>query len=176
MRMRDAWRPIDEVAGTAVDTFSYCVERGDGAFYPTKVGMVFGSDSQPFTNPISWHSWHAMQSLMERDLDPLQVLIDRAHEKGMEFWADLRLGSYGGMDPNLKVDNGGRYFAEDSVRDHLAAIARELGPGLPLRRIGVGLRHRERQPSVVPETGRHREVHAGRYGMDRWSRGRGAEP
>ena len=126
MRMRDAWRPIDEVAGTAIDTFSYCVERGDGAFYPTKVGMVFGSDMQPFTNPISWHSWHAMQSLMERGLDPLQVLIDRAHEKGMEFWADLRLGSYGGMDPNLKLDNGGRYFAEDSVRDHLGAIAREL--------------------------------------------------
>ena len=67
MRMRDAWRPIDEVAGTAIDTFSYCVERGDGAFYPTKVGMVFGSDSQPFTNPISWHSWHAMQSLMDED-------------------------------------------------------------------------------------------------------------
>ena len=126
MRMRDAWRPIDEVAGTGVDTFSYCVERGDGAFYPTKVGMVFGSDKQPFTNPISWHSWHAMQSLMERGLDPLQVLIDRAHDKGMEFWADLRLGSYGGMDPKLKVDNGGRYFAEDSVRAHLGAIAREL--------------------------------------------------
>ena len=126
MRMKDAWRPIDEVAGTAVDTFSYCIERGDGAFYPTKAGMVFGSDMQPFTNPISWHSWHAMQSLVDRGLDPLQVLIDRAHEKGMEFWADLRLGSYGGMDPKLKVDNGGRYFAEAEVRDHLAAIAREL--------------------------------------------------
>ena len=124
--MKDAWRPIDEVAGTAVDTFSYCVERGDGAFYPTKVGMVFGSDKQPFTNPISWHAWHAMESLMDRGLDPLRVLIDRAHDKGMEFWADLRLGSYGGIDPALEVANGGRYFAEETVRDHLAAISREL--------------------------------------------------
>ncbi len=38
MKMEDAWRPIDEVAGTAVDTFSYGVERGDGLFYPSKVG------------------------------------------------------------------------------------------------------------------------------------------
>ena len=99
---------------------------GDGAFYPTKVGMVFGSDKQPFTNPISWHAWHAMESLMDRGLDPLRVLIDRAHDKGMEFWADLRLGSYGGIDPALEVANGGRYFGEETVRDHLAAISREL--------------------------------------------------
>ncbi len=126
MRMRDAWRPIDEVAGTGIDTFSYCVERGDGAFYPTKAGMVFGSDRRPFTNSIAWHAWHAMESLMARGLDPLRVLIDRAHEKGMEFWADLRLGSYGGMSPDVSVANGGRYFAEASVRDHLAEVAREL--------------------------------------------------
>ena len=126
MRLKDAWRPIDDVAGTSVDTFSYCVARGDGLFYPSKVGLVFGSDSQPFTNSIGWHSWHAMGSLMERGLDPLQVLIDRAHEKGMEFWSDLRLASYGGVDPGLEVANGGRYFAEAEVRDHLAAIAREL--------------------------------------------------
>ena len=30
MTMEDAWVPIDEVAGTAVDTFVYGVERGDG--------------------------------------------------------------------------------------------------------------------------------------------------
>ena len=30
------------------------------------------------------------------------------------------------MDPKLNVDNGGRYFAEAEVRNHLAAIAREL--------------------------------------------------
>ena len=126
MRMKDAWRPIDDVAGTSVDTFSYCVARGDGLFYPSKVGLVFGSDGQPFTNSIGWHSWHAMGSLMERGLDPLQVLIDRTHEKGMEFWSDLRLASYGGVDPGLEVANGGRYFAEAEVRDHLGALAREL--------------------------------------------------
>ncbi len=126
MRMKDAWRPIDDVAGTAVDTFSYCVQRGDGLFYPSKVGLMFGSDKQPFTNPIAWHAWHAMHSLMDRGLDPLQVLIDRAHDKGMDFWSDLRLATYGGIDPGLRIENGGGYFAESEVRDHLAGVAREL--------------------------------------------------
>ena len=126
MRMKDAWRPIDEVAGTAVDTFSYCVARGDGLFYPSKAGLMFGSDKRPFTNAIAWHAWHAMHSLMDRGLDPLRVLIDRAHDTGMTFWADLRLATYGGIDTRLEVDNGGRYFAESEVRDHLGGIAREL--------------------------------------------------
>ena len=126
MRLRDAWRPIDDVAGTAIDTFSYCVQRGDGLFYPSRTGLMFGIDQQPFTNAIAWHAWHAMHSLIDQGLDPLQVLIDRAHEKGLEFWADLRLATYGGIDARLEIKNGGRYFAEREVRDHLAGIAQEL--------------------------------------------------
>ncbi len=126
LRLKDAWRPIDDVAGTAIDTFSYCVQRGDGLFYPSKVGQMFGVDKQPFTNAIAWHAWHALHSLIDRGLDPLQVLIDRAHDKGLEFWADLRLATYGGIDPNLEIEHGGRYFAEPQVRDHLADTAREL--------------------------------------------------
>ena len=126
MRLKDAWQPIDDVAGTAIDTFSYCVQRGDGLFYPSNAGQMFGIDKQPFTNSIAWHAWHAMHSLIDQGLDPLQVLIDRAHEKGLEFWADLRLATYGGIDPKLEIENGGRYFAERQVREHLASIAREL--------------------------------------------------
>ncbi len=126
--MEDAWRPVDEVVGTAVDTFSYCVERGDGAFYPTKVGMRFGSDRRPFTAAIYWHAWESMQSLMDRGLDPLKVLIDRAHEKGMDFFADLRLAIYGGMDPayNLWENAQGPGSAEPVVRDHQFAVLRGL--------------------------------------------------
>ena len=64
MAMEDAWRPIDEVAGTAVDTFVYGVNRGDGCFWPTKVGLRFGENSRPFTHPAYWRTWHNMQSLM----------------------------------------------------------------------------------------------------------------
>ena len=126
MRMEDAWSPIDEVAGTSVDTFSYGVSRADGLFYPSKVGLQWGSDRMPFQNAYEWRCWENMQSLTARGLDPLQVLIDRAHEKNMDFIASLRLGEYGGMDPDHSVGNGGRGFVHSEVRDHQRSVVEEL--------------------------------------------------
>ena len=133
IKMEAAWRPIDEVAGTAVDTFSYCVARGDGIFYPSKVGLLFGSDKRPFSSALAWHAWQSMQSLMDRGLDPLQVLIDRAHDKGMDFFADLRLATYGGMDPAHKVEGGGRGFAEEEVRQRISPYSENWPKTIPWR-------------------------------------------
>ncbi len=126
MRMEDAWVPVDEVAGTSVDTFVYGVSRADGLFYPSHVGLEWGSDRKPFQNAYEWRCWENMQSLIARGLDPLQVLIDRAHEKGMEFFSSLRLGAYGGMNPDHSVANGGRGFVHPEVREHQLAVVEEL--------------------------------------------------
>ena len=126
IKIEDAWRPVDEVAGTAVDTLSYCVERGDGIFYPSRVGQRFGEDMRPFTAAIYWHAWESMQSLIDRGLDPLRLLIDRSREEGIDFFADLRLASYGSMDPAHKLVNGGRGFGHAEVRDHQLAVIEEL--------------------------------------------------
>lgn len=131
MTMEDAWRPVDEVAGTAVDTFIYGVARNDGLFYPSKIGRRFGTDMQPFNQAAYYRVWNNMQSLMDRGLDPLTVLIDRAHEKGMEFFASLRLGEYGGMNPDHNVRNGGRGFVHEEVRQHQFAVLRELATEYP---------------------------------------------
>ena len=85
MRMEDAWRPIDEVAGTAVDTFIYGVSRGDGLFYPSNKGLRFGSGLDSFEMAAYWRVWENMQSL-----------IDRAHQKGMDFFASLGMGDFPG--------------------------------------------------------------------------------
>jgi hypothetical protein len=134
MKLEDAWRPVDEAAGTAVDTFIYGVAREDhGLFYPSKVGMRFGqSELAGGLSSISmWRAWHNMQSLIDRGLDPLTVLIDRAHDKGMDFFASLRLGGYGGMDPALCTKNGGRGFVHEEMRDHQLAVLRELATNYP---------------------------------------------
>ncbi len=126
MRMEDAWVPIDEVAGTAVDTFVYGVSRSDGLFYPSKIGLQFGSDRRPFQHAHEWRAWENMQSLIARGLDPLTVLVDRAHEKGMDFFASLRMGGYGGMAPEHALATGGRSFSHPEVRDHQSAVLKEL--------------------------------------------------
>ena len=128
MNLEDAWVPIDECAGTAVDTFIYGVERSDGLYYPSKVGMQFGADMPTFPSPAYWRAWNNMQSLTDRGLDPLTVLIDRAHDKGMDFFASLRMSGYGGLDPRHRIGDHPNHgdFAHPEVRDHQFAVLREL--------------------------------------------------
>lgn len=132
MTLGDARRPVDEVAGTGVDTFAYAVSRRDGLFYPSKVGMRFGGDILPFKNASWWRAWHNMQSLIDQGFDPLQVLIDRAHEHGMTFVACLRVGAFGEMDATLNVRHEGVGFKLPQVRDHALAVAAELARDYPI--------------------------------------------
>ncbi len=125
MRMEDAWVPVDECAGTAVKTFAYGVERGDGLFYPSKVGRQFGDAWKPFSDIYYWRAWYNMKSLEERGTDPLAVLIYRAHYLEMEFIASLRMSAYLGMDEAFKVPQG-RGLAHQEVRDHQFAVLSEL--------------------------------------------------
>ena len=83
--VEDAWRCVDDVAGTSVDTFVYMVQRGDGLFYNSRVGRQFGSDmvDSGFWLVAFYRAWHNMKSLEARGLDPLTVIIDRSHEKNM---------------------------------------------------------------------------------------------
>ena len=67
-----------------------------------------------------------MQGLIAQGLDPLKVLVDRAHERGMDFIASLRMGSYDGMDPTHMVSKGGRGLAHPEVRDYLHSVLEEL--------------------------------------------------
>ena len=133
MALEDAWRPVDEVAGTGVDTFVYGVDRGDGLFYRSKVGQQFkyGGSSTEFRQAAYWRVWHNMKSLSDRGLDLLRVLIDRAHEWGMDFFAGARLGPYAGMDPSHSTANGGHGFMHREVRDHLYDVLEELATQYP---------------------------------------------
>jgi hypothetical protein len=127
MRMADAWSAVDEIAGTGVDTFVYGVSRDDGLFYPSRVGRRFGADVDGRHGQAAyWRVWHNMQSLIDRGLDPLQVLIDRAHERGLDFIASLRMGGYPGLPAETYVANGGRGMALDEVRDFQFRLLEEL--------------------------------------------------
>ena len=157
--LEDAWTPVDEVAGTAVDTFAYGIQRGDGLFYPSGVATQFGSGMEPFELAAYWRTWHNMKSLEERGLDPLQLLIDRAHDKGMDFFATVRLGSYGGMDPAHAVAEGGRGLGAPEVREGQRVIIEELVNRYPLEGVeldlavpgGSSLIRPQEAESLVPE-------------------------
>ena len=131
MDLRDAWVPVDQVAGTAVDTFVYGVSRDDGLFYDTKASTMFGSNRDSFNGNYEWRAFQCLSSLVERGLSPLKVLIDRAHDKDMEFIASLRLGAYASMPKQWSTREGGQGWVHAEVRDHLMGIVRELATDYP---------------------------------------------
>ena len=143
MRLEDAWMPVDEVAGTAVDTFGYGVSRSDGCFYPSTVGNRWGQTVEEFQASHHWRVWQNMESLIGRGLDPLALLIDRAHDKGMDFLASHRMSDYVGLPAEswqlTGAVTGGKYaiggsgseannldFTHLQVREHKLSIFEEL--------------------------------------------------
>ena len=122
--------PASELASrrAGVDTFVYGLSRDDGLFYPSKVGLMFGEDRQPETELAAyWRVSQNLHSLLDRGLDPLSVLIDRSHEKGMDFIASLRMGAVPGIGrPELTVANGGEGYVHPEVRSHQLAVLEEL--------------------------------------------------
>ena len=122
--MEDLWRPVDEVAGTTVDTFAFSVEGGAGLFYPSAVGRRFTDRTE--VGSYTWRASQTLQDLDERGIDILAELIDRAHSRGMEFFASLRMHGYVGMDPNILAINGGIGLGDAGVRDYLFGVVEEL--------------------------------------------------
>lgn len=102
LTIEEAQAPIDEIAGTGVDTFAYGFGVGPTMFHNTKVGEIWGTRitnagktfSQDDPNNLyalsSWRAYENLKSLRDRGLDILEILIDRAHEKGLEFIGSLR--------------------------------------------------------------------------------------
>ena len=123
MTREDAHRPVDELASTAIDTFIYGVETGGGLFSDTKVGKRFAADDEPFDSSYYWRAHHNMQSLIDQGLDPLQVLIDRAHEHDMDFITSFRMGG-GPSDPRYRIGVPGAGGGGGGAREKCQDFAR----------------------------------------------------
>ena len=127
MTIEDAWRPVDEVAGTGVNTLVYGIARADGLFFPTKTGKLFCSHLDDIENSIYWKVRENILSLQERGLDLLQVLADRAHEKRMEFFTSFRMGTYEGVgSPSSDPNVGGRGLADPDAREKQYRVFEEI--------------------------------------------------
>ncbi len=101
IRVEDAVGPIDDVAGTGVDTFVYGFGAGQTMYHNTVVGETWAShlieagkttfaEPDPWSTLPFWRAYENTKSLRDRGLDILELLIDRAHEKGIELWGSIR--------------------------------------------------------------------------------------
>ena len=88
--------PVDEILGTGVDTLAFGLASGATFLHDSKVGDKWGDSVTEHGNGVMW--WRAAKNLevaLAAGLDPLQVVIDRAHQKDIQVIGSLRINDPG---------------------------------------------------------------------------------
>ena len=96
MSLHQLRQPVDEIIGTAVDTLSYGLGMGQTFTYGTNLGTRFGEMAKEHDRGLVW--WRAAENLkqaLEAGYDPLKVVVDRAHEKGIRVLGSIRINDNG---------------------------------------------------------------------------------
>jgi len=92
MTLRQLRRPVDDILQTGVDTLSFGLASGQTFLHDSKVGIKWGDKLIGHNNGVMW--WRAAENLrqaLQSGYDPLKVVIDRAHEKGIQLLCSLRM-------------------------------------------------------------------------------------
>ena len=95
---------VDELVETSVEALMFCLADGRTLFHDTQVGEVFGHHVKKWPHVVFQRAHQNADSLLKAGLDQLQVLCQRAHQKGMLLY------------PTLLVNQGRRGTREEDVR------------------------------------------------------------
>ena len=121
-----ACRDIEEIAGTEVDVFTNSMGRGDETFsHRTAFGEVYGSNvtEWPQAEGLAYVRGMAesTRALLDRGVDIIELLSERAHARGLQFWPALRMN-------DIHEDDTARWSA---LRSTFKQEHRELLIGSP---------------------------------------------
>ena len=176
---------IDELAGTPVEAIMFCLGDGRTMLHDTKVGELWGHNVSTWKHEVFHRAHRNAVHLIDQGEDPLRIVIDRAHEKGMllyptllvqqpigqrdqdmrcsDFWFDhphLAIGAKGDLPEdfsgNLCLD-----FKHDEVRKERLAIIEETLKNYPVDGF-------ELQLNYCPDYFHPDQVQAGRAIMTDW--------
>ena len=126
MSLHQFRRPVDEVLCTGVDTLSVGLASGQTFWHDTKVGLKWGERVERHNNGVMW--WRAGENLehaLSQGIDPLKVVIDRAHEKGLQILCSLKLN-----DPSY-LESDKLYWLGKLKWDHPEMMIGEEDPDEP---------------------------------------------
>lgn len=135
--------PVDEIAGTGVDTLVLGLGYSDVYFHRSKVGRVVGQGKQTWESYIDWRILRMVEEGERLGTDQLEVCIARARQFGIRLLPSLKLQDTAPPDDErcgrLKLERGadvcigeeGRYlwgydWMHADVADDKLAIAREV--------------------------------------------------
>ncbi|MYA79883.1 MAG: hypothetical protein F4X39_05070, partial [Acidobacteriia bacterium] len=80
---------VDELAGTPIEALMFCLGDGRTVLHDTKVGELWGHNVDQWPHLIFRRAHQNAKHLIDSGNDPLRVVCDRAHEKGLLFYPTL---------------------------------------------------------------------------------------
>lgn len=178
---------VDELAGTPVEAIMFCLGDGRTVLHDTKVGELWGHNVTKWPHLIFRRAHQNAKHLIESGHDPLRIVCDRAHAKGMllypvllvqqgtrdratdvrasDFVFDhrhLEIGARGDLDPDHPCASC-LDFKHGEVRDERFALIEETLHRYPVDGF-------ELQLNYQPYYFHPREIDAGREIMTQWIR------
>jgi hypothetical protein len=178
---------VDEIVGTPIEALMFCLGDGRTVLHDTKVGELWGHNVRKWPHPIFRRAHQNARALIDGGDDPLRVVCDRAHQKGLLFYPtllvqqgsgergsdvrgsnfrfdnkNLEIGAKGGIDPKFpKQALACLDFKHKEARDERFALIHETLTRYPVDGF-------ELQLNYVPYYFRPDEVDEGRKIMTDW--------
>ena len=108
--MAGFYRGIDELAGTQVDCYCYCISAGGDTYrHPSEIAPLLGADLETLDGVPDYlrRDIESTRALVSAGIDPLVMLPRRARGHGMEFWASMRMNDIHDDYPECAAYHGG---------------------------------------------------------------------
>tara|TARA_B100001123_G_scaffold322895_2_gene362385 strand:+ start:4057 stop:5757 length:1701 start_codon:yes stop_codon:yes gene_type:complete len=80
---------VDELVGTPVEAIMFCLGDGRTVLHDTQVGELWGDNVEKWPHLIFRRAHQNAKQLIQDGHDPLQLVCDRAHAKGMLLYPTL---------------------------------------------------------------------------------------
>jgi uncharacterized lipoprotein YddW (UPF0748 family) len=80
---------VDELAGTPVEALMFCLGDGRTVLHDTRVGELWGHNVKQWSHLIFRRAYQNAKELIDKGYDPLRVICERAHAKGLLIYPTL---------------------------------------------------------------------------------------
>ncbi len=106
---------VDQLVGSGLDSLVYFAgSEGGVALYNSQVAQIWGDNVKKWTHFVWYRASRHIQQLIADGHDPLKLLCDRCHQKGLFFIASNWVNLSGGD----RKTHGGQGRKSDFVYDH----------------------------------------------------------
>ena len=140
---------VDELVSTSIEAIMFCLGEGRTVLHDTKVGELLGHNVDKWDHLVFHRAHQNAKSLIEAGHDPLRIVCERAHEKGLLLYPTLLVQNFG---PEMATVRCSDFRWENR---HLEIGARgDLNPDMPWID-GLDFKHREVQDerfALIEET------------------------